>query len=301
MAVPKFIDFMKPVLHAIKHEGETKVKDICPLVIDEMKLTQEDLEQMIPSRKKYTYKDRIDWAIQYLKNAGLIERISHGTYRLTSEGERALESGKEINLEYLEQFDSFKHFHGGSQTLGSTLQVTPVEFTPQESMDAAYKTIHDELAKSLLKEIMGASPDFFEKLVVDLLLAMGYGYDSEQAGIVTGKSGDEGIDGIINEDKLGFSQIYVQAKRWNIEHKVGSPDIQTFAGALATKGATKGLYITTSQFTPAAKNVANKAQNPKVILVDGQELAKLMIAHGVGVSKRISYTIMQIDNDYFEE
>lgn len=301
MAVPKFTDFMEPVLHAIKHEGETKVKDICPLVIDEMKLTQEDLEQMIPSRKKYTYKDRIDWAIQYLKNAGLIERISHGTYRLTSAGERALESGKEINLEYLEQFDSFKHFRGGSHTLESTLQVTPVEFTPQESMDAAYKTIHDELAKSLLKEIMGASPDFFEKLVVDLLLAMGYGYDSEQAGIVTGKSGDEGIDGIINEDKLGFSQIYVQAKRWNIEHKVGSPDIQTFAGALATKGATKGLYITTSQFTPAAKNVANKAQNPKVILVDGQELAKLMIAHGVGVSKRISYTIMQIDNDYFEE
>lgn len=301
MAVPKFTDFMEPVLHAIKHEGETKVKDICPLVIDEMKLTQEDLEQMIPSRKKYTYKDRIDWAIQYLKNAGLIERISHGTYRLTSAGERALESGKEINLEYLEQFDSFKHFRGGSHTLESTLQVTPVEFTPQESMDAAYKTIHDELAKSLLKEIMGASPDFFEKLVVDLLLAMGYGYDSEQAGIVTGKSGDEGIDGIINEDKLGFSQIYVQAKRWNIEHKVGSPDIQTFAGALATKGATKGLYITTSQFTPAAKSVANKAQNPKVILVDGQELAKLMIAHGVGVSKRISYTIMQIDNDYFEE
>lgn len=301
MAVPKFTDFMKPILRALKCEGETKVKDICPLVIDEMKLTKEDLEQMLPSRKKYTYKDRISWAIQYMKNAGLIERISHGTYRLTKEGERALESGREIDMAYLEQFDSFRHFYGGGQTVTGEPSVTPIEYTPQESMETAYKTIHDELAKSLLKAIMGASPEFFEKLVVDLLLAMGYGYDSEQAGIVTGRSGDEGVDGIINEDKLGFSQIYVQAKRWNIEHKVGGPDIHTFVGALVTKGATKGLYITTSQFTPAAKNVANRAQNPKVILVDGQELAKLMIAHGVGVSKQISYTIMQIDNDYFEE
>ena len=190
MAVPKFTDFMKPILRALKCEGETKVKDICPLVIDEMKLTKEDLEQMLPSRKNYTYKDRISWAIQYMKNAGLIERISHGTYRLTKEGERALESGKEIDMAYLEQFDSFKHFHGGSQTLTDELPVTAIEYTPQESMEAAYKTIHGELAKSLLKAIMGASPEFFEKLVVDLLLAMGYGYDSEQAGIVTGKSGD---------------------------------------------------------------------------------------------------------------
>lgn len=302
MAVPKFVEFFKPVLEVLLDHGDTKVKDLCPHVIAKMNLSKEDLEQMIPSKKKYTYKDRIDWSIQYLKNAGLIARVSHGTYCITDDGEKALKSGEVIDLEYLEKFDSFKAFHGGSGTGGSKQPVIPpvADVTPQEAMETAYNKINDELAKGLLKTIMDSSPDFFEKLVVDLLLAMGYGYN-DKAGMVTGKTGDGGIDGIINEDKLGFDQVYVQAKRWNADHKVSSSDVQAFVGALVGRGATKGLFITTGQFTASARNVSKDTKTIKLILIDGHELTKLMIAFGVGVSTQTTYTIMQIDNDYFEE
>lgn len=302
MAVPKFFEFFTPLLEVLQEHGDTKVKDLCPHIVAKMNLSKEDLEQMIPSKKKYTYKDRIDWSIQYLKNAGLIARVSHGTYCITDEGKNALVSGEVIDLEYLEKFDSFKAFHGGTGSGGAKPAHIPpvVDVTPQEAMETAYNKINDELAKGLLKTIMDSSPDFFEKLVVDLLLAMGYGYN-DKSGMVTGKTGDGGIDGIINEDKLGFDQVYVQAKRWNADHKVSSPDVQAFVGALVGRGATKGLFITTGQFTASAINVAKDTKTIKLVLIDGHELTKLMIAFGVGVSKQTTYTIMQIDNDYFDE
>lgn len=304
MAVPKFFEFFTPVLTALNENGKLKIQELCPYVVKDLMLTKEEMEEMIPSQKKYKYKDRIDWSIQYLKNAGLIERVSHGTYTITKAGKDALLSGKTIDIEYLEQFDSFRQFHSKGST-DENLVVPDSEpsgndITPQEAIEAAYKAIHDELSKSLLKEIMKAPPEFFEKLVVDLLLAMGYGYDAK-AGKVVGQTGDGGIDGIINEDKLGFSQVYVQAKRWNESHRVGRPDVQTFVGALVGKGATKGLFITTGQFTEAALSVPQDTKSIKLVLIDGAQLAHLMITYGVGVSRQTTYMIMQIDNDYFEE
>lgn len=305
MAVPKFYEFFKPTLLFLNGTDCAKMKEMYPALAKTMRLSEEDMRQMVPSGKIRTYVDRISWSVQYLKNAGLIERLSHGTYRITQEGKKALASNAAIDLAYLEQFDSFKQFKGGSKTdtvkqVAQQMEHKP-EQTPKEMIEAAYQAIHAELAKNLLNSIMESTPDFFEKLVVDLLLAMGYGYDNETAGMVTGKTGDGGIDGIINEDKLGFNQVYVQAKRWNADHSVGSPDIHGFIGALVSKGATKGLFITTSHFTQAAKAAAAETKSVKIVLVDGAELAKLMIAHGVGVSVEHNYPVMQIDNDYFEE
>ena len=169
-----------------------------------------------------------------------------------------------------------------------------------EAIENAERIIKDELAKSLLKSIMECSPDFFEVLVIDLLLAMGYGYDTKDSGRVIGRTGDGRVDGIINEDKLGFGQVYVQAKRWNPEQTVGSPDVQAFAGALLGKGATKGLFITTSQFSKAARKYVEDQKTMRIVLVDGGELTRLMIENGVGVSVQRVLKIMQIDSDYFE-
>ena len=177
----------------------------------------------------------------------------------------------------------------------------PVNITPLEQMDEAYKVIRKELSESLLQNIMECSPAFFERLVVRLLLAMGYGDGSNEAGMVVGQSGDGGIDGIINEDKLGFSQVYIQAKRWEDSHTVGSPEIQAFVGALIGKGAQKGLFITTSHFSKAAKQYVSDQKAARVILIDGEELTRLMIDYGVGVSTQQTYAIKHIDSDYFEE
>lgn len=301
MAVPKFYQFFKPTLQFLdQHKEAIRMKDMYPALAEDMHLSVEDMKQLLPSKKKFTYVDRISWSVQYLKNAGLIERVAHGTYRITDAGKHALLSGAVIDLTYLEQFDSFKHFH--TVEAGSPGPVVPEskpEQTPKEMIEAAYQTIRDELSKNLLKSIMESSPDFFEKLVVDLLLKMGYGYDDDKAGMVTGKTGDGGIDGIINGDKLGFNQVYIQAKRWS--HSVGSPVVHSFAGALINKGATKGLFITTSYFTADAIAAASETKLVKIVLIDGAELTKLMIDHGVGVSLEQNYQVMRIDNDYFDE
>ena len=305
MAIPKFFEFFKPTLDLLNRNDSMKVSDMCHAMAEQFHLLPAEIAQKLPSGRQTTFANRVNWSVTYLKNAGLIERIAHGTYRITQNGRTAYESGAIIDLNYLEQFDSFRQFH--SSDVGSQHQPdhhsgepTP-ETTPKEMIDIAYHTINDELSKALLQSIMNASPEFFEKLVVDLLLAMGYGYGSEGAGQVTGHSGDGGIDGIINEDKLGFSQVYVQAKRWGENRVVSGPDVQGFIGALVNKGASKGLFITTSRFTEAAKTAAINAHTVKVILVDGAELTKLMIENGVGVSSDCTYTVMQIDNDYFEE
>ena len=206
-------------------------------------------------------------------------------------------------MRYLEQFDSFVKFHNGKgeqKAKPITEHTIEEDITPMEAMGNAYKIIRDELAKSLLKSILDCSPDFFEVLVIDLLLSMGYGYDSKDSGMVVGRTGDGGIDGIINEDKLGFSQVYVQAKRWNPDQTVGSPDVQAFAGALLGKGASKGLFITTSQFSKAARKYVEDQKTMRIVLVDGAELTRLMIDNNVGVSVQQVFKVMQIDNDYFE-
>lgn len=303
MAVPKFFEFFVPVLWALDQHSPIKAKDLREQVARYMKLTDEDMNEWLPSRRQLTYQNRIHWAITYLKNAGLVKNIKRGEYSITEQGHKSYtEDADKIDLRYLERFDSFVKFHTvkpEEPSGGNTSQALP-DLTPYEIIENAYRTIREELSKTLLTTIMECSPDFFEHLVVDLLLAMGYGYDSSDAGLVVGKTGDGGIDGIINEDKLGFSQVYVQAKRWDPDHTIGRPDVQTFAGALLGKGATKGLYITTAHFSSAARQYVDDQKAMRVVLVDGAELTRLMIDNGVGVSVQQKYTIMQMDGDYFD-
>lgn len=305
MAIPKFFDFFVPVLRALNDHSPLKVGPLFEILAEELHLTPADMAEMLPSGRQQTYKNRIHWSLQYLKNAGLIASVARGTYEITDRGRKSLlEDADKIDLHYLEQFDSFVKFHGSKAESKPSKEAeeTPTEetITPLEAIGKAYNTIRAELSKTLLKAIMECSPDFFEVLVIDLLLAMGYGYDTKDSGMVVGRTGDGGIDGIINEDKLGFSQVYVQAKRWSPDQTVGRPEVQAFAGALLGNGASKGLFITTSQFSKAARQYVNDQKTMRIVLVDGVELARLMIDNGVGVSVQQVFKVMQIDNDYFE-
>lgn len=305
MAVPKFYEFFPFVMKNLSNGEIFSVKQIRTLVFDNMHLTEEDRSVLLPSGKQRTADNRVNWALTYLRKAGLVERPSTGKYQISSIGKAALqEVGYNITLEYLDKFKSFREFHmvkpqSGQDSSECINAIT--DGSPQDTMDIAFRQINDELAANLLQAIMEHSPQFFEKLVVELLVKMGYGGAFEEAGIAVGQSGDEGIDGIIREDKLGFSSIYIQAKRWNTETTVGRPEVQKFVGALAGQGAQKGLFITTAQFTKEAKNYVNKQSATKVVLVDGEKLAKLMIEFDVGVSTLNTYSIKKIDSDFFDE
>lgn len=305
MAVPKFFSFFPAILRILSTGETLHVKQIRSQAFDLMQLSEEDRSVLLPSGKQRTAENRVNWALTYLKKAGLVERPATGKYRITPAGKTALqEVGDQITLEYLEQFDSFRDFHmvKPHDAQDSSVCINAMaEGSPQDTMDIAFQQINDELAANLLQVIMEHSPQFFEKLVVELLLKMGYGGAFEESGITVGQSGDEGIDGIIREDKLGFSNIYIQAKRWNTDAAVGRPEMQKFVGALAGQGAQKGLFITTAQFTKEAKSYVGKQSATKVVLVDGEKLTKLMIEYDVGVSVLNTYAIKKIDSDFFDE
>ena len=292
MAIPKFDEFFLPVMQDLKEHSPSFVRELIPRVAASVGLTEAEKAEMLPSGTQPTYRNRIHWALAYLKKAGLVASPSHGCYEILEKGREMLQnSPDEITLSKVKELMGEKP--GPAQE--------PDNITPQERMDQAYKVIREELSGNLLQNIMNCSPAFFERLVVQLLIAMGYGDGSNEAGMVVGQSGDGGIDGIINEDKLGFSQVYIQAKRWDTPHTVGSPEIQAFVGALLGKGSQKGLFITTSHFSKAAKQYAMDQKAARVILIDGDELTRLMIDYGVGVSIHQTYIIRQIDTDYFEE
>lgn len=302
MAVPTFTAFFAPELRCLS-DGETKrALQIRAQVFDAMNLSEEDRITLLPSGKQHVADNRATWALTYLKKAGLVESPSVGKYRITSLGTAALQDvGDKITLDYLERFESFREFRLRSAQ-NTKADITVInESSPQDTMDIAFQQINDDLAANLLQTIMEHSPQFFEKLVVALLLKMGYGGAFEDAGIVVGQTGDEGIDGIIREDKLGFNSIYIQAKKWSAGTAIGRPEIQKFVGALAGQGAQKGLFITTAQFTKEAKGYANKQSATKVVLVDGEKLAKLMIEYDVGVSTVNTYSIKKIDSDFFDD
>ncbi len=308
MAIPKFFDFFSPVM-AVLYSGQvTSGKNLHSIIADSMNLSKEDREVYLPSGKQLKYVNRIYWALTYLRKAGLITSPSRGQHIITPAGKEAFEkAGNSIDLHYLEKYNGFKEFRYGSNDVEEVLPATTVvplvtEETPEDAMESAFKKINAMLADELLTAIMERSPSFFERLVVELLVRMGYGGSFEDAGRVIGRTNDEGIDGVIREDKLGFSSIYIQAKRWALDKTIERPDVQTFVGALAGQGATKGLFITTAQFS---KSAVQYAQNPgfstKVVLVDGRMLARLMIENDVGVSPQNTYIIKKLDNDYFWE
>lgn len=301
MAVPKFFEFFEAFLKAVSDGELHSAKDVRNNIANSMKLTEEDLAEMLPSGTQRTFDNRVAWARTYLDKAGLIETPMRGKYHITKEGIRALTSNEKIDIAYLEKSEEFKNFHN------VTTQNTSIEIqdekneTPLEILESAHKQYLSALASQLMDEVMKLTPVEFERLVVKLLLKMGYGSGIEGAGMVTQASNDGGIDGIIKEDQLGFSHIYIQAKQWALEQTVGKPEIQKFVGTLQGQQAQKGLFITTARFSSGAIQYANNLLGVKVVLVDGSALAKLMIKHSVGVSLEQTYEVKKIDSDFFAE
>lgn len=300
MAVPKFFEFFESFLNALKDGNIHSAKEVRESIAIQLQITDSDRSEMIPSGKQSTFDNRVAWARTYLDRAGLIETPQRGKYRITLEGTKALSSGEKIDLRYLEKFDSFKSFHRIDSNNTTSIEEDKDE-SPMEVLDSAYQQVISALASQIMDEVMKLSPSGFEKLVVKLLLNMGYGSGIEGAGTVTQKSNDGGIDGIIKEDQLGFSNIYIQAKQWSPDLTVSKPEIQKFVGALQGQQAQKGLFITTAKFSSGAIQYAENLLGVKVVLVDGTTLTKLMIKHNVGVSIEHSYQIKRIDSDFFTD
>lgn len=304
MAVPKFYEFFGSFLRAVSDGEVHKSKDVQKTIVSDMNLTEEDLAEQLPSQRQPTYVNRIMWARTYLNKAGLITTPARGQYQITEEGQKALSSGVPIDLKYLDQYESFRQFHtvnaqGGKQPVSIVQQEE--EKTPTEIMNAAFDKVNASLASELMNMVMGLEPTEFETLVVKLLLKMGYGYGIEEAGKVTRATGDGGIDGIIKEDQLGFNNIYIQAKKWSADHKVSRPEVQKFAGALQGEKATKGLFITTSEFTKDAQDFAANLLGFNIVLIDGNQLTKLMIKYNLGVAVEQTYEVKRVDSDFFSE
>lgn len=272
------------------------------LLAKKFQLTEEELSQKLPSGVANTFYNRLAWAKIYLERAGLITKVRRGVFQISVAGVEVLKNPPDrIDIAYLDQFPEFKGLReksgGGEQGQATEPESKTLSSTPEEALDLAYKNLRDDLASQLLAQIKVTHPSFFEKLVVDLMLKMGYGGPGEDAGTVTSYGGDNGIDGIINEDMLGLDVIYLQAKRW--DSTVGRPEIQKFVGALVGKRAKKGVFLTTSGFSSEAIEYASGI-DAKIVLIDGLRLAQLMIDFDVGVSSAQTYTLKRIDHDYFE-
>lgn len=304
MAVPDYQSLMLPLLQlAAKKGGELSTSEAVDVLAKELGLTDEDLKEMLPSGTQATFVNRVGWAATYMKKAGLLEGTRRGYYRITEKGRELLQTQpKAINVKILQQYPEFLEFQKlkgtrSKEKITETQEVT--EKTPSEALEAAYENLRDELAEELLGKLKKVSPSFFERIVVELLVKMGYGGSRADAGRAIGRTGDGGIDGIIKEDKLGLDVIYIQAKRWD-DNPVGRPAVMQFAGALQGQKASKGIFITTSRFTDDAINYVSQIGS-KIVLIDGEQLANLMIEHDVGVSTVSVYPVKRIDNDYFED
>lgn len=301
MAVPKFFEFFEAFLKVVSDGELHTAKEVRNSIAIMMALSENDLAEMLPSGKQRTFDNRVAWARTYLDKAGLIETPLRGKYRITASGKAALLSGEKIDLAYLEKSDEFKDFHQATTHISTDNMIEEKDESPMEALDSAYSQVNATLASQLMDEVMKLTPVEFERLVVKLLLKMGYGSGIDDAGMVTQQSNDGGIDGIIKEDQLGFSHIYIQAKQWGTEQTVGKPEIQKFVGALQGQQAQKGLFITTAKFSSGALQYASNLLGAKVVLVDGSALTKLMIKHNVGVSLEQVYEIKRIDTDFFAE
>ena len=295
--LPRYDEFYIPLLHVLQDGKIYTMKEVKKLIAEKLHISDDALLERLSSDRQTVYDNRIGWAKTYLKKAKVIESPKRAQIIITDRGKALIESGEIITNELLEQkYPEFAEFRGKKNT-NETVTTTTLELseeTPQEILDRVYGTINDQLADDLLAEIMGQNAKFFEMLVVDLMKAMNYG-----DGFVTKQSGDDGIDGIIHEDRLGFNLIYIQAKRWKTETTIGKPEIQKFAGAMmGPPKVEKGLFITTAKFSQGAKDFAD-AQH--IILVDGKKLTELMIEHELGVSTQKAYRIKRIDTDYFAD
>lgn len=312
MPVPDYQSLMLPLLKLIADGQVHHRRSVREELARQLQLGEAELAVLLPSGKQTVYHNRFGWAKTYLNKAGLLTHPSRGFVQITDQGKATLSAGVEaIDKNYLRQFDSFNEFANQS-SLDETpaavegavaVAVVPAaadqrQQTPDEAFEATYTELRRELEAQLLEQIRGATPQFFEQLVVDLLVKMGYGGTHEDAGEAIGRTGDGGIDGIIKEDRLGLDAIYIQAKRW--ANTVGRPEVQGFAGSLQGFRARKGVFITTSQFSAEARDFVSRIDT-KIVLIDGKKLVQLMFDYGLGVSTVKTYEIKRIDSDYFEE
>ncbi|MEP3895146.1 MAG: restriction endonuclease [Litorimonas sp.] len=302
--IPDYQSLMRPVLECARNEPR-KISDVVEEISSNLTLSVDERHQMLPSGKQTTIANRIHWARSYMKQAGLVRNIRRGWFELTDRGRSVLDDPTiSLNSKYLEKFDEFQEFKSRGKELDEKISIqedteTPAN-TPDENLQAAHKKLEAALAANLIDYVRSASPVFFELLIVELLIAMGYGGTSEDAGRALGQSGDNGVDGVIDQDPLGVDQIYLQAKRYGAGNSVGSGDIRDFYGALSIKRATKGIFVTTSHFTNSAEQAA-KDLGSRIVLIDGPQLAKLMIKYNVGCRDKDILHIKQIDEGYFEE
>jgi len=304
MAIPDYQSCMLPLLRRVADGAEHQLKDVAQALAAEFGLTADEINEFLPSGQQPVFINRIGWARTYLKKAGLLISPRRGWLSISPRGLAVLhENPQSINVKYLERFPEFVDFRStkkdaSGETPSAAYSEAPIGQTPHEALEAAYERLRAELADEVLQALKGADPALFENIVVELLVKMGYGGSRKDAGKAIGRSGDEGIDGIIKEDPLGLDNVYIQAKRW--EGTVGRPEIQKFAGALQGQRARKGIFITTSDFSKDANNYVSRIES-KIVLMDGKALSNLMIDFGVGVVSMSTYDVKKIDLDYFTE
>lgn len=302
--LPDFQTIMLPVLKLLNDKKEHKLQELIAKISDDFNLTEAEKKELLPSGNQAIINNRVGWARTYLKKAGLIDSPQRATFVITEKGIEILNSNPEkINVAFLKKLPKFKEWqddYSSKEKVDDTEDETELtsEKTPQELLDYSFQKLRNELSIELLDIVKNCTPSFFENLVIDLLIKMGYGGSKREAGKAIGKSGDGGIDGIINEDKLGLDTIYIQAKKW--EKTVPIKEIRDFAGALLGQKARKGIFIATSNFPKSAYDYVKNIEH-KIILIDGKKLTELMIENNLGLSVQMKYEIQKIDTDYFEE
>lgn len=311
MAIPTYEEIMLPLLRFASDGNEHSNTEAYEYLAEHFKLTKEEKSQFQPSGRTTTFYDRMTWAKTYLTKAKLLESTKRGHFKITQRGIEVINSQpSKIDRKFLFQYPEFVAFQTRTRVRaeltpnGNTIKLIDddnVSLTPVEAIEKNYQDIKEKVTDDLLELVKNVTPAFFERLVLDLLLKMGYGGSFEEAGEVLGQSGDGGIDGIVKQDRLGFDSIYIQAKRWNRDQPVSAPEVRKFIGSLEVKKATKGVFITTSNFSVAAMHEAQQGANKKIILIDGKKLAQFMYEYDIGVSKIKSYEIKAIDHDYFNE
>jgi restriction system protein len=305
MAIPDYQTLMLPLLQTLAGGEIVAMRDAIKRIGDKLQLSDDERAEPIPSGKETILSNRTYWARTYLSKAGLLQGIARGQIQITERGKLALaENLSRIDNKYLDRFEEFKQFRTGTpattasdQAVDSNADTTMA--TPEELLRASHDKLNTSLALDLLDRILAAPPEFFERLIVSLLVAMGYGGSVPEAGRVLGKSGDNGVDGVIDQDALGLDRVYIQAKRYAAHNKVGSADIRDFFGSLDRHKAAKGLFVTTSSFSPAAHETAEYLSK-RIVLIDGTQLARLMIRHNVGCRIEETLYLKRIDEDFFE-
>jgi restriction system protein len=305
MTVPDFQSIMLPLLKVAGDKKEHTISETMDFLAREVfHLTEEDRKEKLPSGVQNRFDNRVGWARTYLIKAGLLVVTGRGKFCITERGLSVLKnSPAAINTKFLMQYPEFKELITGSRKSSRSDSTEEIEIqtgsqTPEELLGLSYSTLREQLATDILERVKKCAPSFFEQLVVDLVVAMGYGGSRKDPGEAVGQSGDGGIDGIIKEDRLGLDVVYIQAKRW--EKTVGRPDIQAFVGSIDGLHAKKGVFISTSQFSNEAKEYVTKTEK-KIVLIDGEQLAQFMIDYNIGVATVSTYVVKKIDLDYFEE